>query len=195
MINNILISGKPSGRIGSNIALSLRAKQKNIDFQENIFDLRSDCSFLRKYDLYIACAWNTKSGYKSDPINEQYALNTNFWLDRCRDYGVKTIYLGCSEKSGFEKCLYRDCKKKCEDHADVVLRIPFVWQPYRIGSFAWKISNGIPMKIQDGKFIFIPESKIVETVLRIIDLEKFDEHIVEFDHPSEPLDVWIKRLG
>ena len=102
---NILISGKPTGRLASTIKnYMVKNIGNNVNFQEDIFD-HGNIENFSNYDVYISTAWNTKGNYKEDPINEKYAENTIFWLNKCRENNIYSIYLGTSDTSGFEDCI------------------------------------------------------------------------------------------
>lgn len=194
---NILISGRPSGRITSKLKTSLEIKGHSVAFQENIWDSTFIRENIHAYDVYIAAAWKTKGDYKEDPINEEYAKYTNLWLDLCREKGVYTIYLGTSDMSGFEDCLYHRCKNMCDPHADTVLKIPYVWQPNRVGSLAWKVANGKDYELSPGLFSYTDEDTIVETVLNVLFLHSLGSSVkvLELGSKPEPLETWIHRFS
>lgn len=197
---NILISGRPTGRLASRIATALRKDPSNIViFQENIWDLKMKEN-LHAYDVYISTAWNTKGNYKEDPINEEYAFYTCLWLDACKEKNIYSIYLGTSDNSGFEDCLYHRCKNKCDSHADTVLKIPYVWQPSRVGSLAWKVAKGDKYEITShNKICYITEDEIIETVEKCLN-EHFINHntigkIELANKNAESLETWVSRFS
>lgn len=189
---NILISGKSTGRLASKIYKALT--NHSILFCTDIFDY-SQFKKLNNIDIFIAAAWNMKSNYKEDPINEYYAKVTIDWLREAKRRNVKSIYLGTSDKSSFDSnCLYHICKNKCDKYADVTLKIPFVWQPNRINSLAYKVANKLDYSLVDGKFIYVTEMQIIDKIINIID-SKIDKQIVEFDIEPQPLEYWVENLN
>lgn len=196
---NIVISGKPTGRLSSKIYKGLSEKGHSVSFCTDIFDY-SQMGVLDNADVFIATAWNTKGDYKNDPINEKYAKATIKWLDECRSRNVFSIYLGTADDSGFEDCLYHRCKNKCDSRADIVLKIPYVWQPDREGSLAWKTSNGIEYNITTSENVrYVTDSEIVDRIVQCItehaEGKTTPKQILFSEIEKKSLEYWIEKFG
>ncbi len=190
---NILINCRSTGRIASVlhyklITLGIEHAFINDVFVEDFHILDNGITHL------IAMAWNTKPGYKDDPeMNKRYALTNSHWINEAKRLNVHSTYLGTSDNSGFESCLYHESKNSLDGLADVTLKIPYVWQPSREGSIAYLVENNLPYKIfNPGQLVsYVTEDEIVCKILDTIDAKG------TFDLASKkaPLSYWINYFN
>lgn len=188
---NILINCRPSGRIASALHDKLENDGIKHDFIQDVFI--SDFSALNGKTHLIAMAWNTKPGYKDDvESNIKYASANRMWINESKQRGIHTTYLGTSDTSGFEDCPYHAIKNSLDGLADVTLKIPYVWQPLRVGSIAYLVENNLPYKIFDSEKLisYVTENQIVNEIMQTID----DFGIFDMAKEKDMIVNWIEHL-
>lgn len=189
---DILLNCKPSGRIASAIHRRLDKDGIRHSFVQDVFSY--DFSLLDGKTHLIAMAWNTKPGYKNDvESNNRYALANKAWINESRRRGIHSTYLGTSDNSGFEDCPYHAIKNSIDNEADVTLKIPYVWQPLRVGSIAYLVENKMPYTIFDPEEVvsYVSEEEIVDMILYTIDSAGKFDMAMQF----KTLPDWIRHFS
>lgn len=185
----IVIAGRPTGRIISKLCGVFEFD--TIQFVEDIFNI-SSFNILKDADVFIAAAWNTRGNYKNDLDNYRYAYYTRHWLLKCRQMNVHTIYLGTSDTSGFEDCLYHRCKNMNDNYADATIKIPYVWQPLRVNSLPWKVLRKEPYTLDEkAEVIYVTEDQIINAIVNMMD----KNGIYEFNEKKHSLRYWIDKYS